>query len=612
MKKTVLIFGFIFLFLSLFSQESDIELINQETVIEIKNGKLIKNLHFEIQINNRAGEQFSKISIPYSNLVRVNNIEAYIKDSNGRVVKKLKKNQLTEKSSISNFSFYEDDFVKEFTLKHNSYPYTIVYSYKVEQNEFINIVNWYPIINEKIQTQNASLIVRFPIDYEVKFKNSYVSEPIIDTIESTLIYKWKTSYTDIIKHEEFSPFISNYLPSVEIIPLKFYFDKKGTFKDWISFGNWQYNLLDGLNELPESEKTKIKALIDTIDNDKEKIRRLYHFLQDETRYINITIETGGLKPYPASYVAQNKYGDCKALTNYLKSVLDYVGIPSFYAKVYAGNTIKPIDKNFPAQQFNHIILYIPLKDEDIWLDCTSDGAFNALGTFTQNRNAFLIIKDSSRFIRTPSLEPEDVSEARNVVVNYGLNTAKAEFKNTIKGDLYETILQIEQNYNESDKNRILRNYYVEDGFQLIDYDIHHSNRDALEIKFSYTANSQNIYKHYGEDILVSNIAFTLPNIEKPLLRTLPVQIDYPIHKIDTINYNIPEGYRSNKSLVDYSIINKYGAYEFKIYEDSGNVITVKRLLINSGFYPISEYEEFYDFYTQILDIENKTHISLHK
>lgn len=612
MKKTVLIFGFIFLFLSLFSQESDIELINQETVIEIKNGKLIKNLHFEIQINNRAGEQFSKISIPYSNLVRVNNIEAYIKDSNGRVVKKLKKNQLTEKSSISNFSFYEDDFVKEFTLKHNSYPYTIVYSYKVEQNEFINIVNWYPIINEKIQTQNASLIVRFPIDYEVKFKNSYVSEPIIDTIESTLIYKWKTSYTDIIKHEEFSPFISNYLPSVEIIPLKFYFDKKGTFKDWISFGNWQYNLLDGLNELPESEKTKIKALIDTIDNDKEKIRRLYHFLQDETRYINITIETGGLKPYPASYVAQNKYGDCKALTNYLKSVLDYVGIPSFYTKVYAGNTIKPIDKNFPAQQFNHIILYIPLKDEDIWLDCTSDGAFNALGTFTQNRNAFLIIKDSSRFIRTPSLEPEDVSEARNVVVNYGLNTAKAEFKNTIKGDLYETILQIEQNYNESDKNRILRNYYVEDGFQLIDYDIHHSNRDALEIKFSYTANSQNIYKHYGEDILVSNIAFTLPNIEKPLLRKLPVQIDYPIYKIDTINYNIPEGYRSNKSLVDYSIINKYGAYEFKIYEDSGNVITVKRLLINSGFYPISEYEEFYDFYTQILDIENKTHISLHK
>ena len=223
-------------------------------------------------------------------------------------------------------------------------------------------------------------------------------------LKNVIKFQWKASYTDIIKNEEYSPSISNFLPNVKIVPIEFKYDILGSFKDWISFGNWQYELLQGLNELPDNEKNRIQALIKNIDDDKEKIRTLYHYLQDETRYINVTIETGGLKPYSASYVSQNKFGDCKALTNYFKSVLDNIQIPAYYTKVYAGSPILEIDKNFPSQQSNHIILYIPLKDEDIWLDCTSDGAFNYLGTFTQNRNALVISKDNSRFVKTPNLK----------------------------------------------------------------------------------------------------------------------------------------------------------------------------------------------------------------
>jgi transglutaminase-like putative cysteine protease len=263
-------------------------------------------------------------------------------------------------------------------------------------------------------------------------------------------------------------------------------------------------------------------------NDKEKIRKLYHYLQDETRYINVTINIGGLKPYPASYVAKNKYGDCKALTNYFKSILDYIEIPSYYTKVYAGSPINKIDKNFPSQQSNHIILYIPLKGEDIWLDCTSDGAFDYLGTFTQNRDAFIVDLNNSKFIKTPNLKPIEVLETRNIKINYNPNYATVKFTNTYKGNSYENILNLEKNYNESEKSRILRNYIVEDGFQLIDYNISYLNRDSVEIKVSYNAATLGIYNHYGNDILLNNIAFPLPNFEMPNVRKLPVQIDYPI------------------------------------------------------------------------------------
>ncbi len=612
MIRLSLVLGFMLLYISSFSHDYDAELIYHKTTIEINKGKLTKTKYYEIKINNRAGEKYTKIAIPFSKLIRLSKIEAYVKDVNGKIVKKLKKSDIVEKSSISGFSFYEDDFVKEFTLKHSEYPYTITYSYQIQQSEFLNVDFWVPIISEKVPTLKADLEISVPRDYEIVYKNQFVDTPTIDTAENMIKFQWEASYTDVIKNEAYSPSILKFLPYVEVNPLVFHYELDGSFKDWISFGNWQYDLLQGLNELPEYEKNRIQSLINGIDDTKEKIRVLYHYLQDETRYINVKIETGGLKPYPASYVAQNKYGDCKALTNYFKSVLDYIQIPSYYTKVYAGNPILDIDKNFPSQQSNHIILYIPLHDEDIWLDCTSDAAFNYLGTFTQNRDAFLISKDSSRYVKTPSLKPIETLETRKIEASINSDITNVKFLNTYQGYSYEYMLQLEKNFNQSEKSRIMRNHIIEDGFQLIDYKISTPDRDSTKVMLSYNATTQNLYKYYGNEILIGNIPFTLPNFEKPGIRKLPVQIDFPINKLDTIIYQIPSGYTLNQDSVAISIGTKYGEYKVDSYRSSNRIVTIKSLLIFAEYYPIAEYEDFYDFYHQVVDLENKTHITLSK
>jgi hypothetical protein len=293
-------------------------------------------------------------------------------------------------------------------------------------------------------------------------------------------------------------------------------------------------------------------------------------------------------------------------------VLDYIQIPSYYTKVYAGSPILEIDKNFPSQQSNHIILYVPLKDEDIWLDCTSDGAFNYLGIFTQNRDAFVISKDNSRFVKTPNLKPIETLEIRKIETSLNSNGINVKFLNTYKGESYENILYLEKNYSDSEKSRFIRNYIVVDGFELMDYEILNQNRDSSKIILSYNATTQHIYKHYGNDILINNIAFTLPNFEKPKIRKLPIQIDYPIYKIDTITYEIPNGYKVNRDSVAISVNTKYGEYNAEAYKSSNRIIIIRSLLINAGYYPISEYKDFYDFYYQIVESENKTHITLSK
>lgn len=598
--------------LTSFSQEYHAELVAQETRIEVNRKSLTGNFYYQIKINNRAGDSFANIEIPFSNLTRVSKIEAFIMDAEGKIIRKIKKGDISEKSSVSDLSFYEDNLVKEFSLKHNSYPYTIVYSYQLEQDQFININYWIPIINEKIPTLAARLVVTTPSDYKVAFKNQFVDDPVIDTANSKITYQWNASYREILAEENFSPPLVNYLPGVKIIPVEFNFEREGSFRDWISFGNWQYEILQGLNELPEQEKARISSLIEDTEDKREKIKRLYHYLQDETRYINVTIETGGLKPYDATYVALNKYGDCKALTNYFKSVLEFAGIKSCYTKIYAGSPIIDIDRDFPSQQSNHIILYIPMEDEDIWLDCTSDGAFNYLGTFTQNRDALIIEKDNSRFVRTPALTAADVAETRKIETTYSADIPGVKFTSTYRGDSYETILYLEKYFNGSEKAQIINNFLVTEGSHLNDFKIYHSDRDSTQITLSYNAANHNIYRHYGSDMVLGNFPFPIPDLEKPQVRKLPVSIDYPIFKRDTVIYDIPEDYRPNTLPGALSIISRYGEYKREAFAKGGNIVIIKSLLINSGRYPLTEYSDFYNFYSKIIETENQPIISLSK
>ncbi len=618
-KTGIMIFRFVFIIPLLFSftsslaQNSDAILISQETHVTVERNKLVKDFYFKIQINNREGERYNKVSLHHSSLKSISNIKAHIEDADGKIITKLKKGDITERSYISSSTLYQDDYLKEFTLKHNSYPYTIVYSYQTQEKEFLHIHNWSPILHTKIPTQSAKLTVTTPINYELSYKNNAIDEPKIETIKNNKVYEWHTDYTTRIKSEVYSPLLRRLTPSVEIIPHNFYFEMNGSFKDWTSYGNWESDLLVGINELPEIEKQTINELIKDIDDEKEKIKTLYHYLQDETRYINVSIETGGMKPYPASYVSENKYGDCKALTNYFKSVLDYLEIPSYYANIYAGSRNNPIDKDFPSQQFNHVILYVPQNDDDdIWLDCTSKYAFDYLGTFTQNRDAFIIENNNSYFKETPKLTPQEVLDTRQVHVTYDPVEAIIEIQNTFRGPSYETFAQIGKGYRESEQERIIRNAIASDGMKLIEFEIPDYHRDSLAIQLNYKASSNVIYKHYGNDILISNLAFSIPSFEKPEDRKHPIQLDYPIHERDIIHYEIPEGYTLNKNTEDYSIKNKYGEYKLEIQDKGDEVVVIKQLLIHEGSYPISEYSEFYDFILQVNQLEKKTHLSLHK
>ena len=175
---------------NLLAQKYDAELVNHETKIFIKKNKLYKIVFYEIRVNNRAGDKYAEVAIPYSQMNKLSNINAFLKDRNGVTVKKLKKGDIEERSAISNYSFYEDDFVKEFTLRHNTYPYTIYYSYEIEQEEFIFIDYWLPVLDDKVPTLKAKLFIELPNEYNISYTEQLVKNVKVVPTGLNTQYTW--------------------------------------------------------------------------------------------------------------------------------------------------------------------------------------------------------------------------------------------------------------------------------------------------------------------------------------------------------------------------------------------------------------------------------------
>ncbi len=586
------------------------EILNESTQIEIKGNKLVKNYSCRILMLDRSGEKLTKIKVPFSKMIRLSNLEGCIKTLDGNMVRKLKSSDCVDKSAISQQSFYEDDFVREFTMKHNVYPYIMEYSYTHTINQFVTIENWTPVYNYEFPTRAASLLLTVPKDYPIAYDKTSEIEFIKDSTENTYTYSFKGSYQKTINPEYFAPNYLSVIPLVKIVPQHFVFDIQGSQTNWIEFGNWQYNMLKTLNKLPVQEQNTIDKLIAGITDDNEKIKILYHYLQDQTRYINVTIETGGLKPYPAEYVSTNKYGDCKALSNYFKSVLDYVGIPANYVLVYADETAPDINTSFTSSQFNHAMVMVPLKSDTLWLDCTSSMAFGYYGTFTQNRPALVIKENQTKFEKIPQLKPNQTSVDRKFTIELdGLTNANIEVANIYRGRMFEMLASLGKNYNQNQQTQILHDDYTERGFtNFSNLVIHPYHRDSTSVKLTYTANSNTIYRNYGNELITNLIPFNIPGIEKPEKRNMPIQIDYPIQMIDTIVFINPADKKLSAIFNNQNLEGRYGQFNIVKNNLPDKTLVVKRLIIYPGKYKLDEYPEFYKFYNSVRALEANSHL----
>jgi len=587
------------------------EIIDYQTRISVDRNEIVIDRKLIIQINNQASDWIADISIPFRDADNLEIIDGTITDNDGNVVRTLKKSDIKEVSNISAGTFYEDRYSKQFSLYWKEYPYTIEYSYRIKSRSYIYIARWYPYLYASVPVNKASLTVELPQGFRGRLHQRGKLDFKTDTIDKTLVYSWKAADLRLLKEEYLSIPFYEVIPQVLVVPDEFGYIEKGELVTWKTFGSWVDKLNFGLDFLTLEEGKKVDALLSGISDQREKIGILYHYLQDHTHYVNISIEVGGMKPYPASYVCINKYGDCKALTIYMKALLRHAGIQSFYALVNAGSNAVHVDKSIPGSWFNHVILCVPLEKDTIWLENTSPYTpYGYLGSFTQGRFALLVNGNESSLVKTPALSHEEVNEISKYELTLDQSgSGTSQITKQLRGDNFDDFAAYKKTLSDHDLHDKIIEILPLKNFELVEWNFDEHDRDESWIGLTCNGKVRNQIRQLGKTLVLTPLHDELPEMERPEKRVNPVRINYPLGWTDTICYSISFTGRFTTVLPrDVRIESKYGYYEFTATENNGKIQIVREISINRGEYDLEEYKVFYDFYSALKDSLEKTYI----
>lgn len=589
------------------AQQYDCEIRHFTTHIVYQGKNITTTTSYTRQINNAKGTNYAHISIPYKKDNPLKNLTAWIEDMNGNTIRKLKNKDIEHANRYMSSSFHSDMMEASFKLIHNEYPYLIKYRYVRKEDDFISLISWSPALFTNVPVVGAHLTLEVPKGTNLSIHEQHLDAHSVMEKEENTLYQWHSEMTFRPERETYAPAIDNFIPYVEVVPEEFHYRLAGKAESWLSYGNWLLLLNNGRDVLTESDKEKVHELTDHLSDNREKIKTLYHYLQDNTRYINVSIDHGGLCPYPASYVGNNKYGDCKALTNYMKALLNEAGIYSIYTDVYAGAYPSPIITDLPSQQFNHVILCVPQPTDTIWLECTSSTLpFNYLGTFTQGRQVLVAEKDQSRLVHTPSLTPQEVEEKYHHQISINADgNASFVTNGKVKGAQFEYLKDLDTHVSDQQKTDIMDRLRLIRQSDIKDYKLESPHRDSTFINLTLEGQIHHLAEKMGNKMLLQPLHPLGLLLEEPEKRKQPVCRPYPLLRTDSVTYILPQTIAAINGLKDESIDTNYGHYHKQIHYQNNTITVIRRLQLNAGLYNLDEYEAFYNFIDLVSRKENQ-------
>jgi hypothetical protein len=566
--------------------------------------------HFVITILNKSADKRAAFSESYSKLLKMGSYSMYIFDAAGHTIKKVKQSEFKDYSAVPDISLYSDDRVIYYMPMVNTYPYTIEYVVEFEDYDLMGYPSWFPQSSFDISVENASmkLIVPKDFNFNVKSRNLTDSLQIIDLGSSTQ-YLWKTENLKAMDYEPYSVGIKEVAPNVLLAPSNFQLENyKGNLDSWESFGRFVFKLNQSTNTLSAKTIHEIDSILqpDTMCETK-KVRLLYEYLQSKTRYINVTLGIGGWKPFDASVVDNLGYGDCKALTNYMKTLMDTAGIISYYTLIDAGPDEFDIDTSFPNQRFNHAFLCVPLKNDTIWLECTSQkNPFGYVGSFTANRHALVITPEGGKLIKTPALRAEDNMQIRKAEVNLD-ETGNGTVAITTKFSGFQYDDRRKYFYADRDlQKKVLTEDIDIANFHLDNWNYNMDKGNIPSITESIQLQLANYTTTSGKRIFVPlnlmNRTDALPAAVKD--RKTSFLFYWAYVDIDTIVYNIPQNLKPEYTPETKVINSEFGNYTAVVRVEGNKIIYIRSLKMNDGKYPASKYKDYIEFKKKILSADN--------
>ena len=573
-------------------------------------GRAVIKHHSIVTVLNEKGDGAALLVLGYDKKFNsINDAQMLVYNAAGLQVKKYHKSDFYDHAAVDGFSIVTDDrvLVMEHTIA--SYPATIEVITERTMNSYLDLNQW-TIQRSEWAVQFAQYKISVDPNTGFRYLNKHTNiKPEKSKNGDLDQYTWHVNNLKAIKPEDDAE-AWQVLPKILFATNAFqYAGLPGDISTWQNYGKWQQALNADVCSLSPERTEEIKKMTADIKTDKEKAKFLYEYMQQNVRYVSIQLGIGGLKPFPATFVDQKKYGDCKALSNYMYALLKAVNIPSYYAIINAGTNEEPADPSFPSDPFNHVILCVPFKGDTTWLECTSSTqAFGKLGPFTENRNALIITEDGGKLINTP--KSKDVDNQFNSEVHLVLDAdggAKAQVKITSTGDYRDMYIGLAALKTDEQKQQLIKMLNIKqpidfnfkpstdkDGVKEVDIDL------AFDQFYDIASGNKQFYKPRVFDLWQA----TVPALEK---RKHDFYFDNPLLKTCVTTIDLPAGFEVETLPTSQSLKFTYGSYDVKYAYDAAKnqVVSTAKFNLTNQVIPAAKYTEMQVYMDAVAKAQNK-------
>ncbi len=561
------------------------------------------DVHQVYTVMSEAGKDVLNFQVSTDKFHQLGDVEIRVFDGSGKLINKYKKKDLTTVAFSD--GLVDDAKYHLFQVTSPSYPVTVEYKYSMIYKGTLNYPAYY-LITPGQGVESSTFTAKVPKELDLRYREKNIKlTPAITEEGKYKVYKWSASNLEPIVYEEGAVSYESRYPSILLAPNKFKLDDyEGDMSSWKNFGIWYRQLKKGVDVLPDERKAFFQQMVSGAKTDREKIKIIYEYLQANFRYVSIQLGIGGFKPFSADFTDKKKYGDCKALSNYMQTALDAVKIKSYVALINAKSNKEPVEADFPCNQFNHMILCVPLVKDTVWLECTSStNDFAVLGSFTENRNALVITDEGGILVPTPSSNSNDnVFNAHTTIHLEAGGKGKTVTNLHTAGEYKQDLINYLFDEKLDDQKAFIVNYL---GFKMPDLfsvekktngnDFHTTIELEIEKIPDFSAGSkmflnQRVYQFWSA---------RLPKKEN---RKLDFFFECPFQKIDTTVIILPEGYKVDAIPKEKQLKCEFANYatSYRYDEVKNVVISTATMTLTRHRIPAAKYAEVKNFFDEVI------------
>lgn len=527
---------------------------NMSYKIKIKDGKPVvesNDLQQLLFLSSNAGAYMGRYGFSHSSFHRLLDYEAYTQTPEN---KKIKVTDFKTSDDQRGSVFYDD--VKETLFDFPGVAAGSIGTLKLNYaHEDAHLLSPF-YFSRRIPVINSQVSISFPKDMKIKYllkgNDTSVIKMNTDSRRNEITYTFSVKdlpaenrYPDAPDNAWYSPHVIFYIEN--------YKDEDGKTISYLANTNDLFELdkdyVKNINkEVGPALQHVIDSLTDKVNNNEEKARKIYNWVQQNIKYVAFEAGMEGFVPRDANLICNRRFGDCKDMSSILTTMLNKAGVPAYYTWIGTRDIPYRYTEVPTTIVDNHMICTIRLNDKYIFLDGTDPFCVFGIPPYAiQDKEALVMMNDKEYKIITVPVIPKDKNVfIDSTIINLNDKEISGTISQNMQGYFAESMNATLTYTDQKDWNEKLKANFNRGSnkFNLISLEVG-DRSDKNKIRISGKYKLLDYAKKLADEYYINlNLIrhFEHQEIDYPK-RKIPIESSFLYTKRYVIVLNIPDGYK---------------------------------------------------------------------